>query len=136
MNRSRTASPGRAAGFSLIELMVSVAIVGILAAIAYPAYGKYLVKSNRSAAESHLMELAQAEAQYMADSRSYATTVTGLGMTTPAAVAAKYTISIAASDGPPAGFTITAKPILTSSQAGDPDLTIDESGKRTPSDKW
>lgn len=136
MNRSRTVSAGRAAGFTLIELMVCVAIIGILAAIAYPAYSKYLVKSNRAAAESHLVELAQAEAQYMADSRSYAGSVGDLGMTTPAAVLAKYTISIAPTDGPPAGFKITATPIPGSSQDGDEALTIDEAGKRTPDTKW
>lgn len=136
MNRYRTAAPARAAGFTLIELMVCVAIVGILAAIAYPAYGKYLKKSNRAAAESHLMDLAQAEAQFMADSRSYAGSVADLGMTTPDAVASKYTISIAASDGPPASFKITAKPVTGSSQDGDGELTIDQAGNRTPGDKW
>ena len=136
MKRSRTAFPGRAAGFTLIELMVCVAIIGILAAIAYPAYGKYLKKSNRAAAESHLMELAQAEAQFMADSRSYADSVAGLGLTTPAAVSSKYTITIAPLAGPPASFKITAHPVTGSSQDGDGDLTIDEAGNRTPSDKW
>jgi type IV pilus assembly protein PilE len=136
MNRSRTASRGRAAGFTLIELLVCVAIIGILAAIAYPAYGNYLKKSNRAAAESHLMELAQAEAQFMADSRSYAGSVADLHLATPAAVSAKYSISIAASDGPPASFTITATPVTGSSQAGDGNLTIDQAGNRTPGDKW
>ncbi len=136
MNRSRSASPGRAAGFTLIELLVCVAIVGMLAAIAYPAYSKYLVKSNRAAAESHLMDLAQAEAQFMADSRSYAGSVTELTMTTPTAVSSKYTITIVATVGPPAGFTITASPVTTSSQAGDGDLTINEAGNRTPGTKW
>lgn len=123
-------------GFTLIELMVCVAIVGILAAIAYPAYTKYLVKSNRSAAQAHLIDLAQAEAQYMADSRTYASTVKELGMTTPAAVSAKYTISIALADGPPATYKITASPIVGGSQAADGDLSIDSAGNRTPGSKW
>jgi type IV pilus assembly protein PilE len=137
MTRTRTARHTRTApGFTLVELMVCVAIVGILAAIAYPAYSKYLVKSNRSAAQSHLVDLAQAEAQYMADSRVYASSVANLSMSTPAAVASKYTIAIKLIDGPPAAFTITATPINDTNQAGDGTLSIDSTGARAPSDKW
>ena len=126
MNRNR--------GFSLIELMVVVVIIGLLAAVAYPAYGKYLIKGNRAAAQSHLMELAQSQAQYLADNRAYATTVADLG-TTPAAVSSKYTISITTSSAPPR-FTITATPVATSNQAGEPNLTINHAGAKTPADKW
>jgi type IV pilus assembly protein PilE len=137
MNRSRPSChpPARVGGFTLLELMITVAIIGILAAIAYPAYGKYIVKSNRAAAQSYLMDLAQAEAQYMADSRTYAS-LADLGLTAPRAVSDKYTIAIDLADGPPATFTITATPIAGTNQAGDGALTIDQAGTRTPGDKW
>ena len=135
MERFRLPRPAR--GFTLIELMVAVAIVGILAAIAYPAYGKYLVKSNRAAAQVHLVELAQAQAQYFADARVYADSVEeDLGMVTPDAVASKYTITIDLEDGPPAYFKITATPVTGGPQAGDAILSIDSAGTRTPGDKW
>ena len=76
--RSQALRRPAGAGFTLIELLVVVAIIGILSAIAYPAYGKYLVKTHRTAAQVHLMELAQAQSQYMADSRSYAANVSDL----------------------------------------------------------
>jgi type IV pilus assembly protein PilE len=134
MERFRLPRPAR--GFTLIELMVAVAVIGILAAIAYPAYGKYLVKSNRAAAQVHLMELAQAQAQYLADTRAYADSVDGLDMTTPTAVTSKYTIEFELEDGPPAYFKITATPIDGGPQAGDGELSIDSAGTRTPGDKW
>ena len=126
----------RSRGFTLIELMVTVVIVGILAAIAYPAYGSYLVKGNRSAAQAHMMELAQAQAQYLADNRGYASSVAALNMTTPAAVLSKYVISVVASDGPPPSFTIKATPIAGTRQAADGELEITSTGARTPAAKW
>lgn len=123
-------------GFTLIELMVVVAIVGILAAIALPAYGKYLVRSNRAAAQAYLVELSQAQAQFMADSRTYADDVDDLNLPVPDNVAAKYEISIELEDGPPRGYTITATPLAGSSQAEDDELSINQAGTRLPGDKW
>jgi type IV pilus assembly protein PilE len=126
----------RSRGFTLIELLVTLAIIGILSAIAYPAYGKYVAKGNRSAAQTYLLDLAQAEARYFADSRSYTENVAELGLATPPAVSSKYTIEIDAPETLPPSFTITARPIAGTSQAGDGVLTLDSSGARTPSDKW
>lgn len=136
MLRSASTMPARARGFTLIELMIATAIVGILAAIAYPSYSSYLVKSNRAAAQAHLMDLAQAEQQYFADSRSYAATVAALNATTPSNVSSKYTVSIAVDAGPPASFTISATPKAGTAQVADGALTIDNAGVKTPGTKW
>jgi type IV pilus assembly protein PilE len=133
---SAPTTPARARGFTLIELLVATAIVGILAAIAYPSYTSYLIKSNRAAAQAHLMDLAQAEQQYFADSRSYADTLAGLNTTTPANVSSKYTVSIAVDAGPPASFTLTATPVAGTAQARDGALTLDSAGAKTPETKW
>ena len=123
-------------GFSLIELMAVVAIIGILAAIAFPAYGSYLVRGNRSAAQGYLLALAEAQAQYFADAHSYAGTPAALNLSVPSQVAANYSVTIEATDGPPPSFTITATPVPGSRQAADQSLTISSSGARTPASLW
>lgn len=123
-------------GFTLVEVMVVVAIIGLLAAIAYPSYTDYLVRNNRSAAQTYMMELSQAQAQYKADTRGYASTVDELELPVPDHVGAKYTIEIEVEAGPPSTYTISATPVDGGPQADDVTLTIDSAGTRTPSDKW
>lgn len=123
-------------GFTLVELMATLAIVGILAAIAYPTYTSHLKRSNRAAAQAHLMEIAQKQAEYLVDNRSYAPDLTTLTLTTPDKVSSLYTISITATSGPPPTFTATATPKAGTAQAGEDTLTINQAGTKTPSDKW
>jgi type IV pilus assembly protein PilE len=129
-------SHDRQRAFGLIELMVAVAIIAIIASLAIPSYAQYLVKSNRAAAQAHLLDLAQGQQQYRADNRTYAATLDDLGIATPSAVASRYTIALQIDAGPPSIFTITATPITGSKQQADSVLTIDSAGTRTPVALW
>ena len=122
-------------GFTLIEMLIVIAVVAILAAIALPSYQAQIRKGNRASAQSYMMDLAQRQAQYLLDARAYASTAAALGYTaTPADVARNYTVGIAAPVVSPPAFTITATAI--GAQVKDGDLTIDNQGTKTPSGKW
>ena len=129
-------------GFTLIELMVAVAIVGILATIAYPLYLHQLAEGRRSAAEATLMDIAQREQQYILDQRQYvsgadaSTLSTNLNVTIPSSVTQFYSISVNASSGPPPNFTAKAAPIAGTAQAGDYTLTIEQTGVKQPTGTW
>src|SRR4051794_24717847 len=82
----------RRRGFTLLELVIVVVVVAILASVALPGYQDQVRKSRRASAQSHLLDIAQREQQYLLDARSYASTIAALNMSTPADVFAYYTI--------------------------------------------
>ena len=122
---------GRQYGITLIELMITVAIVGILATIALPAYQEYVKRGNRSAAESEMMDIANREQQFLLANRVYAdwATLTASGYALPASVRSKYTPGIAVGAGTPPTFTITFTP--TGAQASDGTLVVTSEGVKT-----
>jgi type IV pilus assembly protein PilE len=63
--------PLRAAGVSLLELLVAVAIVGMLAALTYPAFRHHIVKAKRAEAQAALMQLMQQQERYYSQNNRY-----------------------------------------------------------------
>lgn len=61
----------RAKGFSLIELMVVVAIVGVLSAIAFPSYSSYITRSKRTECRAALMQVMQQQERYYTQENKY-----------------------------------------------------------------
>ena len=118
-------------GFTLMEVMIVVAIVAILAAIAIPSYQNYVIRSKRADAMGVLLSSAEAVERFKASNNfSY----TGAGASIPGQVPADggtayYTINLAVTGGG-SGYTITATPVAGGTQAGDGDLSIDETGNK------
>ena len=86
-------------GFTLIELMITVAIIGILAAIAYPSYENHVRKTRRASGEAKMMEIMQAQERYYTDNGTYTKDLTDLGYASSGAVPSKdgwYQIGAAA----------------------------------------
>jgi prepilin-type N-terminal cleavage/methylation domain len=158
--------PRKRNGFTLIELMITVAIIAILASIAYPSYQQYIIRSKRSAAQAQMMDIANRQQQFLLANRRYATkdalaqmmdianrqqqfllanrvyatkdALTASGYTLPAEVAANYGYTITLQDASTAvpSFLLTFSPTSTGSQRGDGDLTLDNQGVKTPAGKW
>ncbi|MDO8437163.1 MAG: type IV pilin protein [Nitrosomonadaceae bacterium] len=123
-------------GFTLIELMIVVVIVGILAAIAYPSYTQYVVKASRAAAQAQMMDIANRQQQFLLANRSYVSKIEleSSGYSLPADVSTRYSYTIDLGTAAVPSYTITFTP--SGVQTDDGILTINNEGVKTPAAKW
>ena len=120
----------QARGFTLIELMVAMAIVGVLVALSYPSYMDYVRKGNRAAAQAFMMEAAQRQQQHLLNNRSYAATLDDLGVSVPEEVAKHYSVTGFTITSSPSAFVLTLTPLSGGYQTIDGALCLANTGER------
>lgn len=121
----------RPAGFTLIEVMIVVAIVGIIAMIAYPSYQRHVQDSRRAQAQADLMELAQFMERRYTIENTYETLSLPFDQS-PKNGTADYELDLISQEQ--GSFTLQADPI--GNQTGDRcgPMTIDQANQRTAAD--
>lgn len=130
---------GGVLGFTLIELMIAVAVIGILAAIAYPSYQDFVRRARRADAQEALVRVQIEQEKWRTNHTTYASDVVDhLGLDDESAEQ-HYALAISGASG--TGYTVTATAVGT--QADDTDCAtivlkegVAESEKRTPAVCW
>ena len=127
-------------GFTLIELMITVAVIGILAAVALPSYNQYVARAKRAEARAEVLRAEGWMERYFTENNRYSSTAaapttnptaftTNFG-TVPKSGTAYYNISLTVSS---TGYTITATRTGSMASDGCGDYTKTNTGSLTPS---
>ena len=127
-------------GFTLLEVIIAVAIVAILAAIAVASYQNYVIRANRSAAQQFMSSVSNREEQVLLDLRQYVAVTAnanfpsaptaGLNVAVPTEVSQYYNVSVTRTDGPPPTYLIKGVPISTTMQKSDHTLYLNSAGQK------
>lgn len=122
----------RQTGFTLIELMVTIAIIGIIAAIALPMFGEQVAKSRRSEAIATLADLQLRQERWRASHSTYGTLADVTGTATFNAAQENYDFSVSAASGTDVLLTATPKNAQAGDRCGNFMLRIDNDNNSDP----
>jgi type IV pilus assembly protein PilE len=128
-------------GFTLIELMITVSIIAVLSAIAYPSYQSYVARSRRADAQQFMMNMHSRQQQILIEQRAYATAPNALNIASTGWTCTATKCSSAAYDidfnpavdntATPPSYTIRGTPIGAQASANDGTLTLTSTGSKT-----
>lgn len=111
----------RSEGFSLMELIIVIAIIGILVAVGIPSYKSYMLKTQRVDGVSFLTEVASEQVRFFSEYNRYTDSMSDLGYGTADTAESNegfYTLSIATANND-STYTLTATPVVGGPQASD-----------------
>ena len=134
--KTNTQRPHRNRGFSLIELLIAMGIIGILASIAYPSYQNHIQKTNRTEGETKLLEILSKQQNFFARNMAYTSDLTQLDYANDPVITDDGLYSIAAARcNAPYDINLTGCVRLSATAQGrqlaDGNLTINSAGVKT-----
>lgn len=121
----------RQQGFTLIEVMIVVLIIGVLAAIAYPNYSEYVKRGNRSEGQAFLNDVSARQERYFSQNNAYVTSDADVGKLAlkngNTSETGKYELALSKVDDD-GGYTLTANQQFDDTKCGN--LTLNARGVR------
>lgn len=122
--------PNLPSGFSLLEILIVIAIVGILVTIAYPSYEQEMKRVHAAAAKQYLLEVSSLQSVFISENHHYASTLDELGTAPRSEVSDYYSIAITQLDDQsrPTIYTVQATAKTNSGQLSQRTLTLNHLG--------